>query len=173
MYKIKLISLRIYGNKMSASTVKLQAIRQLDEKLLPIKSLKASFQRPKSGWIAAIRKTLGMSNRQLAERMGVAVSRISKLESSEVGGATTLQSLERAADAMDCELVYALVPRDSLKRFMQQQARKVAEQRAAYVDHHMALEAQNLDKAALKQYIEDDVQSILHEQPRWLWDKAK
>lgn len=158
---------------MSSDKLKLQAIRQLDEKLQRIKALKDSFQRPRAGWIAAIRKTLGMSNRQLAERMGVAVSRISKLESSEVSGATTLQSLERAADAMGCELVYALVPRRSLREFMEQQARKVAEQRAHYVDHHMALEAQNLDKETLRQYIDEDVQAILREQPRWLWDKAK
>jgi predicted DNA-binding mobile mystery protein A len=158
---------------MSAKPAKLQAVRQLDEKLQRIGSLRESFQRPKAGWIAAIRKTLGMSSRQLAERMGVAVSRISKLESSEVSGVTTLQSLERAADAMGCELVYALVPRRSLQKFMEQQARKMAEQRASYVDHHMALEAQNLDKSTLGQYIEDDVQTILREQPRWLWDKAK
>lgn len=158
---------------MSSDKLKLQAIRQLDEKLQRIKALKDSFQRPRAGWIAAIRKTLGMSNRQLAERMGVAVSRISKLESSEVSGATTLQSLERAADAMGCELVYALVPRRSLREFMEQQAHKVAEQRAGYVNHQMALEAQNLDKETLRQYIDEDVQAILREQPRWLWDKAK
>ncbi|MBN1378424.1 MAG: mobile mystery protein A [Gammaproteobacteria bacterium] len=158
---------------MSTNAVKLQAIRQLDEKLLRIKSLKDSFQRPRAGWIAAVRKTLGMSNRQLAERMGVAVSRISKLESSEVSGATTLQSLERAADAMGCELVYTLVPRTSLREFVGQQARKAAEQRASYVDHHMALEAQSLDKATLEHYIEDDAQTILRELPRWLWNKAK
>jgi predicted DNA-binding mobile mystery protein A len=111
-----------------------------------------------------------MSNRQLAERMGVAVSRISKLESSEVSGSTTLQSLERAADAMGCELVYALVPRRSFQEFIEQHARKAAEQRASYVDHHMALEAQNLDKATLERYIDEDVQTILREQPRWLWD---
>lgn len=158
---------------MSAKTAKLQAIRQLDEKLQRIKSLQDSFQRPKLGWIAAIRKTLGMSSRQLAERMGVAVSRISKLESSEVSGATTLQSLERAADAMDCELVYALVPRRSLGEFMQQQARVAIEHSARYVDHQMLLEAQNLDKVALQQSIEDSVQALLHEQPRWLWDAVK
>lgn len=158
---------------MHSDTFKLQAIRQLDEKLARIRALKAGLQRPKAGWIAAIRKTLGMSRRQLAERMGVAVSRISKLESSEVSGTTTLQSLERAADAMGCELVYALVPRQSLREFVEQQARKVAEQRADYIDHQMALEAQNLDKATLAQYIEEDVQAMLREQPRWLWDKAK
>ena len=158
---------------MSTSTVKLQAIRQLDEKLQRIKSLRDSFQRPRVGWINAIRKTLGMNSRQLAERMGVAVSRISKLESSEVSGATTLQSLERAADAMGCELVYALVPQSSLQKFTEQQARSVAEQRAHYVNHHMALEAQDLDKVTLEQYIDEDAQAILRDQPRWLWDKAK
>lgn len=158
---------------MSPNTFKLQAIRQLDEKLAHIKMLKPALHRPKSGWIAAIRKTLGMSRRQLAERMGVAVSRISKLESSEVSGATTLQSLERAADAMGCELVYALVPRQSLREYVEQQARKVAEQRAGYVNHQMALEAQNLDKATLEQYIEEDVQAMLREQPRSMWDEAR
>lgn len=161
------------GRPVSKGVIKLHAIRQLDEKLGHIKSLKESFQRPRAGWIATIRKTLGMNNRQLATRMGVAVSRISKLESSEVSGSTTLQSLERAAEAMDCELVYALVPKRSIKIFSQEQARKVATHRASYVNRHMTLEAQNLDQAAMEQYIEDDVQDILREQPRWLWDDVK
>ena len=48
---------------------------------------------------------------QLAARMGVSPARISVLEREEQKGAVTLKMMARAAAALECDFVYALVPR--------------------------------------------------------------
>ncbi len=51
-----------------------------------------------------------MTTSQLAKRMGVTQPRISELERAEVAGRVSMESIERAAQAMGCRVVYALVP---------------------------------------------------------------
>jgi predicted DNA-binding mobile mystery protein A len=72
-----------------------------------------------------------MSSRQLAARLGLSQSAVSQLERSEVGGRIRLDSLRRAAAALDCELVYSLVPRTSLEETLETRARALAR-------HHLA-----------------------------------
>jgi predicted DNA-binding mobile mystery protein A len=66
-----------------------------------------------------------MSTYQLAKRMGVAQSTMNQMELAEARGAIQLSSLKRAAEAMNCTLVYALGPNGSLEDFLQKQARLV------------------------------------------------
>ena len=67
-----------------------------------------------------------MSSRQLAARMGVSQPAVSQLERSEVAGRIQLDSLRRAAAALDCDLVYSLVPRASLEETLDARARALA-----------------------------------------------
>lgn len=83
------------------------ARRQLD-KHLSQEPYADVFARPPRGWIKAIREALGMTTKQLAQRLGVVQSRIVAIEKAEVSGSITLDSLERAAHAPDCRLVYTL-----------------------------------------------------------------
>ena len=105
--------------------------------------------RPGSGWIAAIRKGLGMSVRQLAERIGITQQSVSELEAREIDGSITLKSLRRAAEAMNCQLVYAIVPNKgqvkgkvSLKSIVRMRALKKAKELVESVDQTMMLEGQ-------------------------------
>src|SRR5215212_1792829 len=70
---------------------------------------------PRLGWIREIRSALGMSAAQLAHRLGVGQSTVAKLEKSEAEATISLQSLRKVAEAMDCTLVYAFVPRNTLQ----------------------------------------------------------
>jgi predicted DNA-binding mobile mystery protein A len=70
--------------------------------------------RPQKGWIRAVRNALGLTAQQLADRMGVSQPTVQRLESSETRDAIQLSSLRKAAAALDCRLVYALVPREGL-----------------------------------------------------------
>ena len=76
-----------------------------------------------TGWIKEIRLALGMSAAQLARRLKVRQSTVAKLEKSEAEETISLQSLRKAAEALDCTLVYAFVPRTSLEACVQAQAR--------------------------------------------------
>ena len=67
--------------------------------------------RPPAGWLRAIREALGMTSGVLAERLGVTASGARKLEQAEAVDAITLGTLRRVAEALDCDLQYALVPR--------------------------------------------------------------
>ena len=64
-----------------------------------------------TGWIRTMRAQRGMQAKQLAKIMQVSPARISVLEKDEQRGAVTLKMMQKAADALDCTFVYALVPR--------------------------------------------------------------
>jgi predicted DNA-binding mobile mystery protein A len=72
-----------------------------------------------------------MSSRQLAARLGLSQPAVSQLERSEVAGRIQLNSLRRAAAALDCEFVYALVPRTSLEETLDNRARALARRHLA------------------------------------------
>ncbi|MEO6095718.1 MAG: mobile mystery protein B [Fibrobacteria bacterium] len=72
----------------------------------------------------AIRTGLGISGVQLAKQLGVKPPRVVEMEKNEVEGAITMKVLERAAEAMGCTLVYALIPRaGSLEQALRDQAK--------------------------------------------------
>ena len=72
-------------------------------------------------------------------------------EKAEAEDRITLKSLRALADALDCDLVYALVPRaGSLDDLMRDRARAQAKKNVLGVEHSMALEDQavgNVDEA--------------------------
>jgi predicted DNA-binding mobile mystery protein A len=116
------------------------ARRQLDKRLINIKDI--DTHRPPRGWIKAIREALGLTTAQLGRKLGVSQPRIVKIEKSEANGSITLDSLERAAQALDCRVVYALVPRESLENIIEKRAHQKAKKRLESTSHTMALEAQ-------------------------------
>jgi len=88
-------------------------LRQLDTALDRWRSADLP-SRPPSGWIKAVREGLGMAATHLATRLGVTTSTVTRLETSEADDTISLATLRRAAEALDCELRYVLVPRQSL-----------------------------------------------------------
>ena len=67
---------------------------------------------PTGGWLRKVRKTLGMCAASLAVDLGVGPSTIFQLERSEWNGTITLKRLRDLARAMECEVVYCVVPRE-------------------------------------------------------------
>lgn len=129
---------------MQRSERSAQARRELDRKfneadLDPVRAL------PRSGWIRAIRGALGMSQAVLAEHLGVSAAAVNKLEHAERRGGITISKLAEVAAALDCTLVYALVPNSTLEQTVIAQASKVAAEMLGYVARTMALEAQGID----------------------------
>ena len=88
---------------------------------------------PPEGWISTVRNALGITGAQLGRLTGRTRATISAAEKSERDGRITLQSLDALADAMDCKLVYALLPREgSVSDLLEKQARKKAEELFLY-----------------------------------------
>ena len=145
------------------------ALEQLDASLAQFAPLR-NLQPPKKGWIRAIRDALGMSGRQLGQRMGISKMWVADMERLEASGATTLKTLRRAAEAMDCVLVYALVPKTSLKETLLKQARQKVRQDMARASHTMALEDQALAKDEVAKATETAAASLLDKIPKTFWD---
>ncbi len=145
------------------------ARRQLDVTLAKFAEIK-NVQPPPKGWIRAVREALGMSGKQLARRLGVSQPRVFRLEQDEPAGALTLRTMQQAAEAMDCEFVYALVPRTSLEETIRAQARRLAAERMQSVSHTMLLEAQSLSAEEQQAALDGAIEELMREMPRDLWE---
>lgn len=149
---------------------KLIARQQLDRTLSGYAAIKQNAT-PVKGWIRAIREALGMSGRQLADRLNVSQPRIPRLEQDEMSGVVSLKTMRQAAEAMDCVFVYAIVPRTSLEETVREQARKVAEARTQRVAHTMLLEAQILSAEEQRASFDAAVEELVREMPKVLWEE--
>jgi predicted DNA-binding mobile mystery protein A len=130
--------------------------RQLDRSLQPFLAARA-ISRPERGWLRAIREAIGVSASELARDMGTTRSLPLLLEKSEAENTITLKSLKAAANALDCELVYALVPRaGSIEELANQRFRTEARKYVADVEHSMALENQAAGHTEEAEQIETD-----------------
>jgi len=108
-----------------------------------------------------------MSTTELAARMGTSQSRISALEHGEVQGTVKLETLRRAAEALDCDLVYALVPRTSLAEAVRTQARRKAAAHLQQVQHHMRLEDQAVSDGDDADELDDFASRIIDRRGLW------
>lgn len=146
-------------------------IDHLQEKLNPYRPLQY-LERPGKGWINAIRVALGMSYRQLSERLGLSNRSSSQgIERREQDQSITLKTLEEVAHALDMKLVYGFVPKDgSIKEMIEKRAYELAEEVVSGTSHNMALENQANTEERLKKAIDDRAQQIMYEMPRYLWD---
>jgi len=146
-------------------------LRQLDAALERWRSADLP-PRPPSGWIRAIRDGLGMSATYLASRLGVATSTVTRLESSEADETISLSTLRRAAEALDCELCYALVPRQSLDATLEARAAALALEQMSTISHSMALEAQATSPEARDAQTRALIDALRSGSRRVLWKPA-
>ena len=142
------------------------ARRRLDERLKTFAGLGAP---PPMGWVRALRDALGLTGAQLARRLGIRPASLSELEKNEAKGAITLATLRRAAEALDCTFVYALVPRQSLEAMVKEAAKSAAEKELAASFHTMALEGQDLRAADKREIVEERATEIAKAGGKRLW----
>lgn len=128
------------------------------------------MQVPQHGWIRTIRDALGMSSYVLANKLKLNRSAITQMEQREVKGTITLESLGQIAKALNCKLVYCLVPYESLDKILENQARLIAQKRIKVINHSMKLEDQGLSAQQLQQQEDDLVQELLQGNSKKLWN---
>ncbi|MBZ5705092.1 MAG: transcriptional regulator [Acidobacteriia bacterium] len=132
---------------------------QLERALKPFLEAKDS-PRPQKGWIRAVREATGVTVREMAKRLRKAPSIVIYLEKSEAEYRIGLGNLREAADALGCQLVYALVPKSgSIQELSEQQARAKASENVRAVEHTMALEDQAV--GGVQEKIEEETKRIL------------
>lgn len=145
-------------------------IKLLNDKLQHFKKLENS-PRPSSGWVKAVRTTLGISLEQLAKKLGVSKQNVQSMEKREQEMTITLKSLQELANAMDMKLVYALVPIDSsLDALIDRKASELAKKIVSQAAHNMSLENQMVSEEQLNYALEARKEKIIQEMPKALWD---
>ena len=145
------------------------ARQRLDERLSALRP-ESRFAVPPKGWIRAIRDALGMTAPQLGRRLGMKPQSVAGLEKSEAYGTVQLKTLRKAAEALDCTLVYALLPNAPLEDAVQTRARKIARKELARIGHTMDLEAQGLSEKEREAQMDEYVHDQLRE--RDLWERS-
>lgn len=143
-------------------------LRQLDERLEKVRDL-AALEAPQDGWVRTLRQALGMTTEQLAKRMKITRQAVLQLEAAERKRSATWTSLRKAADAMDCDVAYAIVPRGSLNQVLLRQARKQAERHLVRVAHSMKLDAHVVGPEEQSRQVDELATQLAAERSRALW----
>jgi predicted DNA-binding mobile mystery protein A len=144
-------------------------IRQLDEALLPFQVLRRRPP-PRAGWTRAIRNALGMTLRQMAARAGISETAARSIELNEAKSKVQLNTLQNIADALGCEVVYALVPRTSLREMVHTQAELLANQMIARAADTMELEDQGVSQRESRLQRDAMMNDLLNRRPKHFWD---
>jgi predicted DNA-binding mobile mystery protein A len=140
---------------------------RLDERFAAVPPV-STFAPPVRGWIRAIREALGMSTAQLAKRARVKQPSIVALEQSEAKGSIEIATLRRIAEALNCQLVYALIPNKSLDEMVRDRAGLFVRRRLDPIEHSMALEDQHVARKKLEERIDETLRET---SLRRLWDE--
>ncbi|MDP3650301.1 MAG: mobile mystery protein A [Rhodoferax sp.] len=124
---------------------------------------------PSRGWLKEIREALGRTERQQAQRLGISGSTLHKSEQSEAEERISLGQLRKLADGLDCELVYALVPRKPLTEVVQDRATQLAKEEVHGVAHTMGLEDQRPTNERIQKQVARRAEELLRGKWSDLW----
>lgn len=145
-------------------------LEQLDRKLKGF-NIAAQVTPPPTGWLKAVRVSLGMSLQQLADKLSITKQSVQEIEKREKEGNITLKTLKDAANALDMQLVYGFVPKDgTLDNLIERKAKELAIRIVSRTSNTMKLEDQENSKQRIKKAIEERTTIIKNDMPKMLWD---
>ncbi len=130
------------------------AFTQFERRIKPLRKHIDSFQ-IRNGWINYVRSVLGIKLSTLARLAKTTASTVQQAEKREAQNKVTLETLRRMAHAMDCEFVYAFIPKKEVKELVNDRAYTKAKRILARADTHMILEDQKV-----KQDFDERVQRL-------------
>jgi predicted DNA-binding mobile mystery protein A len=108
-----------------------------------------------------------MSQTALGKRLNVRASTVAKLENSERSRTIQLGTLQRAAQALNCDLVYALVPRNSLQSMVDDQRLRLFAEIVSRTDLHMSLEGQETSDPDRQHYLLRQAEDLIPDAQLW------
>jgi predicted DNA-binding mobile mystery protein A len=125
---------------------------------------------PRAGWIRTIRDALGISQSQIARRVGVSRATVQQWERAEGHRRITVHSLDRVAHAMGCTVALAIVPKagtldDVRRRQAHAKAIAIVKKEDAPDDPDSVTDL----TAAQRRRVDRIVARLLRGSPRRLW----
>lgn len=145
-------------------------ISQLDQEIAQFSTIKY-IPLPSEGWINTFRTAIGMSLKQLGNKLGITAQGAKDLERREMDGSITLQKLKETAAALDMQLLYGLLPNEgTLERMVERRALQLAKEIIIKTAQTTSSEKDEIDQTALNNAIEKSAARIKRELPKQLWD---
>ena len=120
---------------------------------------------PQKGWIAGMRRALGMSAEYVAQRKGVSRNAVYQAERSEKEGAVSLKQMEQLANAMGGTFVYAIIPNGRIDDMKYRHAKTKAAQMLTLVQ-----DSGSWSKDDKEDWIDDKAAELVHDMPSHFWD---
>ena len=153
---------------MGTSNLYKLRLSQVERAIEPFTTVKGASV-PPGGWLRSIRESLGRSLRAQAEIAGISSVTLTKSERSEAEDRISLAQLRKLAAALDCELVYGLVPKKPLHEMIEDRAELLAKQEVLGVAHSMSLEDQRPSDAFIQRQIDERRKELLDGSWTRLW----
>ncbi len=126
---------------------------------------------PTAGWIYSIRQALGMSMRQLGNRMSITPQSVKEIEEREKSGTITLKVLRQFGQVLNLKLVYGFIPSEgSLEKIIERRALVLAKEIVNRTSASMKLENQENKPDRLQKAVKEKAEEIRIQMPKYLWD---
>ena len=145
-------------------------VRQLNSKIEAVAPMRLVLP-PAEGWIKALRIALNMSAQQLGDKLSISRQAVQDLQNREADGSITIRSLKDAANALDMEFIYAIVPKDgNLDALISRKAKELAQRVVMRTSQNMKLEDQEMRMNEIERAMEEMIEKFEREVPKVLWD---
>ena len=103
------------------------------------------------------------------KRLGVTRATAHQIEKAEVNESITIKRLRAAADALECDLLIQIVPRQSLEELVSRRAYSLATAEVDRLNHSMLLEGQAIYDKDLDDFIAQVAESLIERKDARLW----
>jgi predicted DNA-binding mobile mystery protein A len=145
-------------------------MEQLDAKILQLKKIE-NIVIPSSGWVYSIRQALGMSMRQLGNRMGITPQSVKEIEEREQNETISIKVLRQFGKSINLKLIYGFIPQSgNLEDIIEKRAYELAIEIVNRTSISMKLEDQENNPARIQKAIKEKAKEIKTEMPKYLWD---
>lgn len=145
-------------------------LEQLDARILHLKKAE-NMVIPSSGWVYSIRKALGMSLRQLGNRMNITPQSVKEIEVREQNETISIKVLRQFGNSLNLKLIYGFIPQSgTLEDIIEKRAYELAFEIVNRTSVSMKLEDQQNNPVRIKKAIREKANEIKTELPKYLWD---
>ncbi len=166
------VILYIYGVNGVGMNIKSLVIKQYRAIIDAATQQASSLKTPPEGWLRTNRKALQMPAKIIMKKAGIKTSELYRIEKAEVAGTLTLNKLKAAANAMDCDFYYAIVPRSEIKTLIENKARRHAINLLNNANIQMQLESQGTSMEQIELQVDEVAAQLIKEMPDWFWGET-
>jgi predicted DNA-binding mobile mystery protein A len=145
-------------------------LEQTDNKILQLRKVD-NLVIPSSGWVYAIRKALGMSMRQLGNKMEITPQSVKEIEEREKNETISIKVLRQFGNSLGLKFVYGFIPKSgSLEEIIERRAYELAKEIVNRTSITMKLEDQENNQKRIQKAIREKAGEIKMEMPKYFWD---